>query len=254
MEAPISITLHSNWQEWKSHCNIKDSIDHPRKILFVCFLTQSGNLCYRHLVYDDLFQMIELKKMFLQKSMISINNIFFTQDRQGKRSICDDTEFIFDHLQDGQIIYPTYVYVNNYWRKSLNYNTSCCTDCGTDTLKLPLSQRYKLLTGFRSLLYCSKCMPNPARIKGICIKCGARECSVISNGLEGAYKTPSIRSENVYVAQCEGKCRENPEIRTCSVCHVPIEHRLKCGKCFNRIYCTRECQAKDWPAHRLNCK
>ena len=30
--------------------------------------------------------------------------------------------------------------------------------------------------------------------------------------------------------------------------------RLKqCGSCFNALYCSKECQRKDWPQHRLVC-
>ena len=31
------------------------------------------------------------------------------------------------------------------------------------------------------------------------------------------------------------------------------EHK-KCGKCKTKLYCSRECQIKDWPDHKKDCK
>jgi hypothetical protein len=29
---------------------------------------------------------------------------------------------------------------------------------------------------------------------------------------------------------------------------------LKCSRCKLRAYCSRECQAADWPTHKAPCK
>lgn len=48
-------------------------------------------------------------------------------------------------------------------------------------------------------------------------------------------------------------------MRFCSYCYAESDELSKCGKCKKRLYCSRECQAKDWKsgkvggAHKLYC-
>lgn len=39
--------------------------------------------------------------------------------------------------------------------------------------------------------------------------------------------------------------------KTCHVCNVVSKH--KCAKCKSVSYCSRECQAADWPKHKVHC-
>ncbi len=39
----------------------------------------------------------------------------------------------------------------------------------------------------------------------------------------------------------------------CSGCDKPGNHK-KCGDCRTVMYCSRECQVKDWPRHKEKCK
>lgn len=45
------------------------------------------------------------------------------------------------------------------------------------------------------------------------------------------------------------------KMKFCSYCYLPSETLLRCGKCQKRLFCSRECQRKDWTnaAHRLSC-
>ena len=46
---------------------------------------------------------------------------------------------------------------------------------------------------------------------------------------------------------------DDPNNRYCSSCDKE-KCTLKCGGCKTEFYCSKECQAKDWPAHRTACK
>lgn len=48
-----------------------------------------------------------------------------------------------------------------------------------------------------------------------------------------------------------GQASERGE-RVCAVCCKTTEK--KCSRCEGTFYCTRECQVKHWPDHKLNCK
>jgi len=40
----------------------------------------------------------------------------------------------------------------------------------------------------------------------------------------------------------------------CKNCHNNKEQMFKCSKCQKEYYCSRECQVKDWPTHKKDCK
>lgn len=42
---------------------------------------------------------------------------------------------------------------------------------------------------------------------------------------------------------------KNPKCKFCA----KIDARKKCGKCMNVVYCSRECQIKDWRDHKASC-
>ncbi|KAK7039530.1 hypothetical protein R3P38DRAFT_3310802 [Favolaschia claudopus] len=45
--------------------------------------------------------------------------------------------------------------------------------------------------------------------------------------------------------------------RTCATCYKPETKKVKysrCGACKKPAYCSKECQAKDWPNHKRTCK
>ena len=45
----------------------------------------------------------------------------------------------------------------------------------------------------------------------------------------------------------------DPNNHHCSTCDKE-KCTLKCGACKTNYYCSKECQAKDWPAHKATCK
>ena len=50
---------------------------------------------------------------------------------------------------------------------------------------------------------------------------------------------------------------ENGSVLVANTCHVclKISKTIKrCTVCKSRFYCTRDCQIKDWPTHRLVCR
>eukprot|EP01080_Neovahlkampfia_damariscottae_P009511 gene9511-1718_t len=64
-------------------------------------------------------------------------------------------------------------------------------------------------------------------------------------------------------ASVDGTCRkfkipikEDQRFKRCSHCNkLLIEISTKyCGRCLNRIYCSKECQNLDWPTHKVHCK
>ena len=47
------------------------------------------------------------------------------------------------------------------------------------------------------------------------------------------------------------KTRTDSDSLHCKVCLSPGEHR--CSNCRKIVYCSRECQLKDWQSHKLDC-
>jgi len=43
---------------------------------------------------------------------------------------------------------------------------------------------------------------------------------------------------------------------TCKSCSKPEHGDIilkRCSQCKEKLYCSRECQAADWPSHKKNC-
>ncbi|XP_033108553.1 uncharacterized protein LOC117110079 [Anneissia japonica] len=40
----------------------------------------------------------------------------------------------------------------------------------------------------------------------------------------------------------------------CRTCRITKAKMLRCAQCRNAYYCSRPCQIKDWPAHKIICK
>jgi len=43
-------------------------------------------------------------------------------------------------------------------------------------------------------------------------------------------------------------------IKMCGLCHKAAEKMKVCSGCHLTPYCSRECQTKDWAAHKVVCK
>lgn len=47
----------------------------------------------------------------------------------------------------------------------------------------------------------------------------------------------------------------NTLIRECNYCHKKGDIQFKrCSRCKKTLYCSKECQVKDWSKHKLECK
>eukprot|EP01113_Clastostelium_recurvatum_P000301 TRINITY_DN10133_c3_g1_i1.p1 TRINITY_DN10133_c3_g1~~TRINITY_DN10133_c3_g1_i1.p1 ORF type:complete len:376 (-),score=26.11 TRINITY_DN10133_c3_g1_i1:228-1325(-) len=44
------------------------------------------------------------------------------------------------------------------------------------------------------------------------------------------------------------------ETKSCARCHARGKNLLLCSRCKKTRYCDQNCQRKDWPKHKLNCK
>ena len=49
------------------------------------------------------------------------------------------------------------------------------------------------------------------------------------------------------------KKTDSKSINECSYCAIPIEKILKCSKCLDTVYCSKECQKDDWKNHKNLC-
>jgi hypothetical protein len=66
----------------------------------------------------------------------------------------------------------------------------------------------------------------------------------------------------VVIAAGPAKCREHFEVlvkqNVCTVCMGKVVagslRLLKCGACRGAFYCKKQCQVKDWPAHKGACR
>jgi hypothetical protein len=46
-----------------------------------------------------------------------------------------------------------------------------------------------------------------------------------------------------------------PKVVKCSCCFkMLVSGQKKCSKCKQVTYCSEECQRKDWPKHKLDCR
>ena len=43
-------------------------------------------------------------------------------------------------------------------------------------------------------------------------------------------------------------------LRTCAVCYKEAFKMQKCERCKSTHYCSKSCQSKDWPIHKLSCR
>lgn len=50
--------------------------------------------------------------------------------------------------------------------------------------------------------------------------------------------------------------RKEKKDARCSMCNLVVQNLKRCGKCYSRFYCSRECQVEDWreQKHKKGCK
>ena len=48
--------------------------------------------------------------------------------------------------------------------------------------------------------------------------------------------------------------KKKGKMNKCELCRKDLEVIKKCGKCKNTVYCSVECQRKDWKNHKQNCE
>jgi hypothetical protein len=71
-------------------------------------------------------------------------------------------------------------------------------------------------------------------------------------GLEELWNEVSIAEQKRVEKVVETRASEH-DPDACRVCKRKGIALKKCGKCKMKLYCSRECQIKDWEKHKLIC-
>ncbi len=185
---------------------------------------------------------------------------FFTRDKDGKNPVGKLTRKIKDVLKDQDNIYATYSKNLNAQWKNLTFHNPPCELCGTIlTSKLGI---YSICVWGNCKNYCSICYP---KIKNLrtheCIKCGS-PASLISppenpkeNPLEEFGKLIWSSTRERRIARCKNNCSEKSIIlKECETCGLPLSKVQTCGACQIVMYCSSQCQKKDWSHHKHICQ
>lgn len=221
--------------------------------------------------------LIQMKKR-IGRAHKDLQDVFVTLDQEGKVSLGKRTTKLADsRLNDGQILYLTYIFTK--YQKSGRWQPAVITDavtsekicgqCGkTDKDFKETDKAFGVFKegpmrfgnayiGFKAQKICIDCFLVSLKLDVdesvkeqlarhpktyICTHCGNRGAGLYcDNDLQGL------------MTRCPEKCPETPISRVCAVCDIPVEQRLKCGKCKKVCYCSKECQAQDWPEHKQVC-
>ena len=219
--------------------------------------------------------LIQMKKR-IGRAYKDLQDVFVTLDQEGKVSLGKRTTKLSDsQLNDGQILYLTYIFTKfkhgGRWKPAMMTDAvdtdKVCSQCGqteedfNDTTKQFSAFPVHFINayiGFKAQKICIDCLAVSLKLDGdepvqeqlarnpktyICTHCGNRGA-----GLYGDDNLLALMS------RCVDKCAETPISRICAVCDIPVEQRLKCGKCRKICYCSKECQSKDWPEHKQVCQ
>ncbi len=119
---------------------------------------------------------------------------------------------------------------------------------------------------------------NPNFILSLCHNCDKRLAFIFKAEGQETYpiQIPLVDDEGARrVCVCSTKCHkltkqkelsfwremgvkvQKKTLKMCDVCYkekTAKVHLMKCGKCYNKSYCSKKCQLTDWPEHRKLCK
>jgi len=111
----------------------------------------------------------------------------------------------------------------------------------------------KLIVKFRKLAKCKLCKNKPAdsrydltinfpKIENLLIT--SAHCSLECN--EKYRREMQVHTDDN--VKFTAKCACGKEMETLNKDHK------KCARCKTKLYCSRDCQVKDWPSHKKECK
>lgn len=169
---------------------------------------------------------------------------FFTWDKEGKKSVGKLTTKIGDVLKNLDTIYVSYQRMLNRQWEDMTYKKTGCDLCGSHAFgggKPHFIQTYE-----EYMAYCNVCF---SKVKDLriheCINCG------VHGPLEAAVDKYLF---TMYIAKCSDSCEKKEiKLKECQTCGLPLMKAKKCGGCGSVMYCSIECQKKDWPEHKLTC-
>ena len=128
-----------------------------------------------------------------------------------------------------------------------------------------LAKGLKHMGGLHSFKTCKTC-DNVIRQHLICIKCKghvkidqcfkckliikSKECFICENKINFAICKSCKEPQKTL--RCS-TCKTKKFLDKCSFCKTPTKKPLQCSRCKNIVYCSRDCQIKDWRVHKKQC-
>lgn len=144
-------------------------------------------------------------------------------------------------VENGDILFPTWVKRGEKWTYHFRYEdelVTTCKVCGkSEKFEANKEGDLQQIIEFGELsYYCKKCL-SEAAIVNRCSSCG---------------KFGMVKQEPVFtrtrIVICTFKC----DLVHCRTCFKQLSDGLNlCGHCHSVSYCSKACQAKDWPKHKL---
>ena len=71
---------------------------------------------------------------------------------------------------------------------------------------------------------------------------------------EGGKDTGAEGREQEARAAAAAAAAPSKRVFTCHFCGAVLKRPMRCGSCRSVFYCSRTCQASDWPAHKAYCR